>query len=550
MVWRKLCMAVCLVGAVWGGVEASPVDPQVVFIAHDVTPDRARARAQPYRAYVDVSMQSAPDSASQLRIRPLWVGGRGSSTRGSLALDHRDDGDRAAIDILERGFTLTLPGNGGGAALHPADLAGWQAASGSSDAQFLALLRLQALGLRPVTLPAAPQLGQRLTHLERGGDFASLATRMRVRALTPKIVLLDLEFEGDGLSGHGRQAVRRQDGRPLETRLYLTSRDGQATPETHRLYLVDMATEPVLDLEHPLSPPEGVFNVTAERLAAPPFSARSDDPALFATDPIEAGTLEAWMLPDDGSALDMALAFDVLSHHDGGRPHIVLRADGSPAARAPRVVFMHLRDVQLLDAAGQPLPDATPTVTQPSFRMHAGMRLDETRVSFPFRLPLTVSESTLQPLSRIRLTADTRVYRWDRAEPVPYRGQSTHSADTVIEWTSPYRATLRQAAPAAGDPQSRWTTAVPIDAAGREIASAQLFVGRASDAASDWRTLDAMPLLQLDPERAVDRTEIATRAPMAGLRLRHYRWRTDRRMLTFDDIRMQPGERDRDAAAD
>ncbi|ASR42776.1 hypothetical protein BEN78_04630 [Xanthomonas citri pv. mangiferaeindicae] len=543
-------MAVCLVGAVWGGVEAAPVDPQVVFVAHDVTPDGVRARAQPFRAYVDVSMQSAPDNASQLRIRPLWVQGRGSSARGSLALDHRDEGDRAAIDILERGFTLTLPRNDGGTVLQPADLAGWERRSGPSDARFLALLRVQALGLRPVALPATPQLGQRLTHRARGGDFASLDTHMRVRALTPEIVLLDVEFEGDGLSGHGRQAVRRQDGRPLETRLYLTSSDGQGTPETHRLYLVDMATEPVLDLEHAISQPQGVFNVTAERLAAPPFSARSDDPALFATDPIEAGTLAAWMQPDDGSDLDMALAFDVLAHSDGGRPHIALHADGRPAASTPRVGFLHVRDVQLLDAQGQPLPGANPTVTQPNFPVFNGMRLEETRVSFPFRLPLTVSTSTLQPLSRIRLTADIRVYRWDRAEPVPYRSQSTHTADTLIEWTSPYRATLRQTAPAAGRTQGTWTTVVPIDAAGREIASSQLFVGRASDAASDWRTLDAMPLLQLDPERAVDRTEIATYAPMAGLRLLHYRWRAERRALTIDDISMQPSENDPDFGAD
>ncbi len=285
---------------------------------------------------------------------------------------------------------------------------------------------------------------------------------MQVRALTPALALLDVVFEGDGLAGHGRQAVRRADGRPLESRLYLRTHAPHAVPGTHRLYMVDMATHPVIDLEHTVSQPESLFDVTAERLAAPPFSARGHDPALFSTDPVAEGALEAWMTPDDAADDDLSLTFGVLPHPDGGRPHIALRADRRPPGQSHRVLFLHLRDAQLLDTAGQPLPGAEAVVTQPTLPLHDTLRLEETQASFPFRLPLGLPTSTLQTVTHIRMTADARVYRWDRAETVPHRAQSAYNAGARVTWTSPYRVTLKQIPPAHDDTAGAWTTAVPV----------------------------------------------------------------------------------------
>jgi len=533
--WRQVLVVACLIVAGCAGVQASSGDSQVLFIAHDVTADTSQARAQRFLMYADVTT----DRTARTRIDPIWLQGRGAHSRGSLSLSPGNDGDRGVIEILERGFVLASPDPDTGPSLKPADPQAWQAQGANANDPLLAHLRLQALGLRPVELPATLTPGQRIMRRERGGDFNALDTRMHVRALTPDLVLLELEFEGDGLSGHGRQALRRADGRPLETRLYLTTGADTVLPGTHRLYMVDMATHPVIDLEYTASQPEGLFDVTTERLAAPPFSARSDDPALFAKDPMAEGALEAWMTPDDDADSDLLLSFGVLPHHDGGRPHIALRADRSPQTQPNGPLFLRLRDAQLLDDAGKPLPGADAVITQPTLALYDSLRLEETQVAFPFRLPLALPTPTLQSLANIRMLADARVYRWDQGETVRHRAQGAHNADARLTWASPYRVTLQQTTPAYDGTTGTWTTAVPIDADGHEIASAQIFVSRHHGGPGDWCTLAGMPRLQLDPENASERIEIATHAPMAGLRLRHYAWRNAPRVLMFEDIRTQ-----------
>lgn len=547
--WRGVLAGACLwllSGLAQAAVEA---DARVVFIAHAITRDASAAPPLRHWTYATVSPVTGTGDGLQLRLRPVWARAPDMPGIDVFSLDDRHAEDRAVRAVLTSGFDLRVQPDG--AVVRPVDTTAWRALSVSQpDEGLLVSTRLAALALRPVALPTAPQTGHAIVRHDRTGDFASLETRMQVRMIDDAIAVLDLEFSGAGLRGHGRQAVRIHDGQPLETRLYLErSPLGADTSQAHRLHVVDMATEPTLDLELDPGQAHAYVESIEATLGRPPFSARADDPALFRLHPTPEGALEPWMPAGQVPATDAMLVFGLKRQPHGPRLIVTIGADGRAIGRAgpPLSEFstLRVRDVALLDPAGRPLAGAEATRVHPTVSMQDRHRVDETQLMFPFHLPHDVAEETLWAAHTIRMTGDANVYRWDRAETVVRPAQTMHAGDTRIEWTSPHRVALIQPYSQPADRQGRWTTAVPVDAAGREIPSALVMVWRSLDIPGDWRTPAALPALGLEAGRVPHRLEIATAEPIAGLRLRHYRWHTEPRTWIFHDVRSRMDDAER-----
>ncbi|ASR42778.1 hypothetical protein BEN78_04640 [Xanthomonas citri pv. mangiferaeindicae] len=247
------------------------------------------------------------------------------------------------------------------------------------------------------------------------------------------------------------------------------------------------------------------------------------------------------MASADDTVLETMLVAGVQRAPDGGRPHIAIGADGRAVGRSgpPIADFLslRLRTVTLLDAAGQPLPGTDATIVHPILPMSDRQRIVDTQLAFPFQLPPDVPADTLWALDTVRMTGEVDVYRWDQAETVRYGDSPTHNREARIEWISPHRVALLQDHPAPTRRDGLWTTAVPIDADGHEMPSAQVITGRTLDPPGDWRTPATLPPLALESGRTPQRLDIATATPLAGLRLRHYRWQAEPRTWTFHDIR-------------
>ncbi|WP_310232624.1 hypothetical protein [Luteimonas terrae] len=549
MWWRGVMTGACLWMLAGLAQAAGDAGARVVFIAHAVTRDVSTALPLRQWTYATVSSSADTGDGLQLRLRPVWARAPDMPGIDSLSLDDRHAEDRAMRAVLASGFDVQARPDG--AVVRPVDAKAWQTLAASQpDERLLVSTRLAALALRPVMLPTAPQAGHAIVRHDRTGDFAALETRMQVRTIDHAIAVLDLEFSGAGLRGHGRQAVRLHDGQPLEARLYLERTPaGADAPQVHRLHVVDMATEPTLDLELDPGQAQAYVESVEATLANPPFSARTDDPALFKLHPTPEGALEPWMPAGQVPATDAMLVFGLKRQPHNPRLIITIGADGRAIGKAGPALSefstLRVRDVALLDHAGRPLTGAEATLVQPTVSMQDRQRVDETQLMFPFHLPHDVAAETLVAAHTIRMTGDGNVYRWDRAETVARTAQTMHAGDTRIEWTSPHRAALIQPYSQPADRQGRWTTAVPVDAAGREIPSALVMVWRSLDIPGDWRTPAAIPALVLEAGRVPHRLEIATAEPIAGLRLRHYRWHTEPRTWTFHDVRSRMNDADR-----
>ena len=514
-----------------GLANAADVTPRVVFIAHtvlDAVPDAVPSR---HWSYATVSPGTPARDDTPLRIRPVWT----------RAPDRHIDKMAGRVPpAAYAGFDLQLQREG--VARRPGDRAAGRSLPPDDPAtSLLASARMAALALRPGMLPAALRVGSHATRQDSTGDFAGLRQTSRIRSLDATVAVLDLEIAGAGLRGHGRQAVRIDDGVPLETRLYLERTTGSAGPDVQRLHVIDMATEPVLDLELEADLAQASIDSARAILDAPPFSAPSDDPAQYAPHPTPEGALESWMASADDAALETMLVVGVQRSPDGGRPHLAIGADGRAAGRSgpPIADFLslRLRTVTLLDAAGQPLAGTDATIVQPTLPMADRQRIVDTQLAFPFQLPPDVPADTLWALDTVRMTGEVDVYRWDRAEAVRRGTSQTHNRDARIEWISPHRVALLQDHPTPAHRDGLWTTAVPIDADGHELPSAQVITGRTLDPPGDWRTPATLPPLAFESGRMPQRLDIATAKPLAGLRLRHYRWRAEPRTWTFHDIR-------------
>lgn len=533
--WREVATGVCL----WMAAACAQADDtqRVVFIAHTAGGVDADVPPQRHWRYAALSpAATARNSLSALQIRPVWA--RAPDAAGAPA-SGSDTGD-GTPGATGTGFDLQLAADG--SVLTP---------RGAQGTAIPADLRLGALALRPVVLPSALRAGIRLDSEDRSGDHAGLHRTLRVRTVDATVAVLDLDIQGAGLQGHGRQAVRIDDGQPLETRLYLEHAVGGTAPEVHRLHVVDMATRPVLDLELDDAMARDYVERTHEMLEAPPFSAPSDDPAQYQPHPTPEGALEPWMPAAGGSELEAMLLVAVQRAPDGGRPRIVLGADGraigDTGAPIDAFVSLRARTVELRDAAGRPLPGIDATIVQPTLPMSDRQRIEDTQLGFPFRVLADTSPDALWTLDSVRMTGDVEAYRWDHAETVARDTTHTGNDDAHIEWTTPYRATLVQDAWTLSRREGLWTTAVPVDADGNEIPSAQFTTGRSLDMPGDWRTPATLPPLAYESQRMPLRLEIATATPIAGLRLRHYRWRDEPRTWTFHDFRKRLSDAERAA---
>lgn len=531
--WRGVATGVCLWMAV-AGVRAENAPPRVVFIADTVGDVDAGRPPQRHWRYAALSPASSRNGTTALQIRPVWTRTPDAAGAAASGFDTAD----GTPGTTGTGFDLQLATDG--SVLTP---------RGARGAAIPADLRLSALALRPVVLPSALRAGIRIDSEDRSGDHAGLHRTLRVRTVDATVAVLDLDIQGPDLQGHGRQAVRIDDGQPLETRLYLEHAAGGTAPEVHRLHVIDMATRPVLDLELDDGMVRDYVERTHEMLEAPPFSAPSADPSQYQLHPTPEGALESWMPTAGGSELEAMLLVAVQRAPDGGRPRIVLGADGraigDTGAPIDAFVSLRARTVELRDAAGRSLPGIDATIVQPTLPMSDRQRIEDTQLGFPFRVADDAPAEVLWTLDSVRMTGDVEAYHWDHAQTVSRDTTRTDNDDAGIEWPAPYRATLVQESWAPARREGLWTTAVPVDADGNEIPSAQFTAGRSLDMPGDWRTPATLPPLAYESQRMPLRLEIATATPIAGLRLRHYRWRDEPRTWTFHDFRKRLSDAER-----
>ncbi len=538
---RGLCLGVVLLS----GTAAAQPREEVYFISHAFgVEDPADSDVQ-QRMFTGVGVEAG----RQLRTRLLWSSLRsGNLRRSTVQLDPGKHDDQALIRVLQAGFQMPLV-PGAAPALESRDLAAWQALLKRAPGSALTLATAeQAIGLRPLALPATLRLGQTLVERTPTGSVGALTRHMRVVALTDAEVVLDIQLDGEQLRGRGRQAVRRSDGMPLDGRFSFTRQDradGLATT-THRLRVVNVAAAGSLAMIADVHDDVVIVDPGEDMLRRPPFSAPSSDPADYGLDPLADGALLPWMLDADAlPRIETRLLFATEHSDDAPRPLLRITADvraprevrGGPDARgraddAPRIILARPRSVALLDRNGQPLPQlqAQPVLSWWILGDHTDVA--ESDLGFPLRLPIGLPAAQLQALDTLRIQVDVETHAWDGIETVARGAQSRRNPNIHIDWTSAQRITAVQQATPPTQTQGMWTTLVPLDTDGREVPAAQLMLGQGSgmpraegeEAPLDWE-LGRLP----------GRQEVAAARPVAAVKLRHYRWQAQPRQWDFQD---------------
>lgn len=527
------------------GISAAAAPPSrpveaVYVIRQQVSVDGSEMPALRKRMLSGVTLEPG----RSLRTRLLWSAPIGSGAgQSALALDPDNPDAQALLEVMAAGIDMRLDDQGGVTEVRSVAPQAWQTLTARQPylAQVLTSSE-QSLGLRPRRLPASLAVGQHIVQHDATQGLGAIVWRMQVRAVTADAVVLDTTVEGDTLRGTGRQALRRADGMPLEARFEFHVAAGKSgTPaSTHRLHLADLAEIATLDV---LSDEDGpsVHDATDEALRHPPFSAPSHDPADYVVDTQVDGELEPWML--DAAALpdiESSLLFGLRRDARASRPLLRLEGEmrsardiaGNDDTAPPRVVSVRLRGVELLDRTGQALPRLRAVPVPHTWMLMENYQIGENDLEFPLRLPLDTRAAELDALDTLRATVDVEAYQWDGSEALAQGQPSQRNAHARIVWTSAQRATLLQDLPPPAQTRGVWTTAVPVDAAGRPIAAATQIVGRAagtgtvkgSERPLSWE-LDRLPL----------RLEIATAQPIAALKLRHYRWETVSRQWVFQN---------------
>lgn len=491
------------------------------------------------RSFVGLSLDQHPDGGRSLRTRVLWGGQSGGGSTGNLLqLDPEDPEVSDYLDVLKSGFRLDLDAKGVVRGVAAVDQRAWKAVVADEPrlAQ-MAMPQEQILGMRPMVLPDRLRVGQVIVTRDDRSQFGPIEWRAEVLQLDDAHVLLDLVLTGEQIEGRARQLVARADGMPREAWLELdTDEREDGTPAVHQLlYMVDiaLARDPLAMLEGDAHP--SVDDYSADLLAAPPFSAPSGDAALFALEDAREGELEAWM--PRGSLLeqlDRSAAFVAERESDAHRAQLRLGGQLAPRRRydperdaMPAWQMVRLRGVRLLDADGRPIPglDAVPTVRD--WTLVDTFGVEEAEAGFPFRLPLDATAAQLDALDRIAFDAQVEAYRWDGVEQVT-AGAQPRDTDVQLDWGAPHRVTVVIADPADAS-AGLWASAVPYDAAGRQIPSTQMQHRRPQVAARD----DGVPVLAWQRRSAPVRLELAAAAPIASVRLRRYRWEWQDRPLVF-----------------
>lgn len=519
---------------------AAPPTEAVYFISQQVSAADSAAPALRKRMLTGVTL--APGHG--LRTRLLWSAPTGSGVgRSTLALEPDTPDAQALLEVMAAGIDMHLDDQGRVTEVRSLAPQAWQALTARQP--YLAELLTsseQALGLRPRRLPAALTVGQHLVQHDATQGLGAIVWRMQVRAVTADAVVLDTTVEGDTLRGSGRQALRRADGMPLEARFEFHVAAGKnGTPATtHRMHLANLAEIATPDV---LSDEDGAsaHDATDEALRRPPFSAPSRDPADYVVDSQEDGTLEPWML--DAAALpriEKSLLFGLRPDARTSRPLLRLGgemraardiSDNTPTA-PPLVVSARMREVELLDHAGRALPHLRAVPVQHLWMLMESYQIGESDLAFPLRLPLDTRAAQLEALDSLRATVDVETYQWDGSESLAQGQSSQRNPQARIVWTSPQRVTVLQDLPPPAQTRGVWTTAVPVDAAGRPIAAATQMAGRT--AGTGTREGRERPL-SWEQDRLPLRLEIATAQPIAALKLRHYRWETMSRQWVFQN---------------
>ncbi|GEM_PF-470552 len=514
---------------------ASPGE-RVYFLGHATSIDGYGSVTM--RSFAGLALDRQPDGGHALRTRLLWGAQSGGGQSGNLLqLDPEDPQVRAYLDVLRSGFRIDIDARGVVRGMSAVDQQAWNAVV-EDDPRLarMAMPQEQILGMVPRALPDRLQVGQRIVTRDERSQFGRIEWHAEVRQLDDAHVLLDLELKGEQIAGRGRQVVARTSGMPLEAWLELDSAERDDMQAMHQVvYMVDIAIarDPLAMLD------DGAWSSTddyvAGLLAAPPFSAPSDDPAMFALDETAEGALAPWMAsPALLEQLDRSAGFVAEREGDAHRPQLRLGGQLAPRRRfdpdtesMPAWQMLRLRGVELLDADGHPIPGLHAIPTVRDWALVDTFGVEESEAGFPFRLPLDATAAQLGALERIVLDAQVETYRWDGVEQVD-AGAQPRDTDVRLEWGAPHRMTVLIADDADAD-EGVWASAVPYDAAGRQIPSTQVQRRLPQVAAGH----EGIPVLEWQRRNAPMRLELAAAAPIASVRLQRYRWQWQDHALAF-----------------
>lgn len=530
----SVVLATALVGSPVMAVAAESVYASLQLIQHDDAPQSGVESVMFHRVKVD-----APGKEGRtITVQPLWAEYQvmGHGKHRVTDLDPREPGVQPMLDALAAGFRTTVSAKDEAGVLEHVNPRVWeQAVTEMPDATQWQLSGENVLAMLPRQVPEQWKVG--LTHRRtvQSQVHGTVAVMQKVVALTPTVAVLDFTVSGKALKGTGRQAVRRSDGMPVETRTTLhrdAVRGFPATTETS--HVADLAYEPFLEPMTAEQYRQQVASVTDE-LARPPYSAPSGHPEDYSASKEVEGQLDAWMVSADAlPAFEKSLRFALLPDRDSGRTQLAIGAEArlGPASPVSSVLEPTLtvrpRSVTLLGRDGKPLPDLEAVRTLSSMQMEGRHKVLETSTSFPFRLPLNTTEQQRQALHRIRMTVDVEVHHWMGTEVIKPGEASKVNPSVRVSMPAPHRITLLNERVQPAAPEGIWTSVVPLDEQGREIPTRHLAVGPFQKKVGD----SELPMVwefSTEPYR----NEIAAERPVAALQLRHYGWETLRREWEF-----------------
>ena len=545
--WGPVLGLVCLAGC-----AVPPPQEDVYFVRQSVTVE-GRPPGLHQSGFHAVTVSRGEDGTQTVRKRTLWSkqtgGGR---TSGTLTLDPADADERPQLALLASGFDVTLDKEGRALGMRAVDQQAFAAIAERRPELAQAFTpREDIADMRPLRLPDRLSVGHEVVREDTTPGLGRLTSRLRVSAVTDEAAVVDVQVHGRGVHGKGRQAIRRSDGMPIEMRLEMVTEALDGRPGTLvRFGATNMAYEP--DLHTALDPETSLHHrdSTLQQLASPPFSAPADDAGVYQVAPEKEGQLAEWMLPEQAlEDIEQSLLFAAVPDADGHRPWLAIGGEfGGRSPELAPMVLTKLRTVTLLDASGRPLPDVAPELALRRLMLVDRHRVRENDPMFPFRLPLNTTAAQLQGLETIRMEVDVEAYEWVGTEGVKAGAQSQRNPAARILWTSAQRLSIDQATPARAVREGLWTLAVPVDAEGREIPAAQLMAPgfSAHETASE---ANANEPLAWELRTLPMRNDIATAQPIAGLQLRHYRWKQvprqwvlrNARNLTAQELRARSG---------
>jgi len=539
--WGPVLGLVCLAGC-----AVSPPQEDVYFVRQSVTVE-GHPSGLNQSGFHAVTLSPGDDGSQTVRKRTLWskqtVSGR---TSGTLTLDPANADEQQHLALLASGFEVTVDKEGRAQDMRAVDQKAFAAMAERRPELAQAFTpRENIADMRPLRLPDHLSVGHEVVREETTPRLGRLTSRLRVSAVTDEAAVVDVQVEGRGVHGKGRQAIRRRDGMPIEMRLELVTDASDGRPGTTvRFGATNMAHGP--DLQSVLDPETYLHHrdSTLQQLASPPFSAPSDDAAVYQLAAEKEGQLAEWMLPEQAlEGIETSLLFAAIPDAEGHRPWLAIggqfgarSSEDVAAGILPPMVLTQLRSVALLDASGRALPDVAPQLALRRLMWVESHRVRENDPLFPFRLPLQTTAAQLQGLETIRMEVDVEAYEWVGTEGVKAGAHSQRNPAARILWTSAQRLSIDQAIPARAVREGLWTLAVPVDAEGREIPAAQL-VAPGFSAQGTASGADANEPLAWELSTLPLRNDIATAQPMAGLQLRHYRWKQVPRQWTFRNAR-------------